>query len=31
MKKTLELKDVPELNKHCEKCIYLEFGSILIR
>ena len=31
MKKTLELKDVPEINKYCEKCMYLEFGSILIR
>jgi hypothetical protein len=27
MKKTLELKDVPDLNKYCEKCMFLNMGK----
>jgi hypothetical protein len=27
MKKTLEAKDVPDLNKYCEKCLYLDTGK----
>ena len=27
MKKTLESKDVPEINKFCEKCLYLDTGK----
>jgi hypothetical protein len=30
MKKTLESKDVPELNKFCEKCLYLATGKKFI-
>ena len=30
MKKTLESKDVPELNKYCEKCLYLNTGKQFI-
>ena len=30
MKKTLESKDVPEINKFCEKCLYLETGKQFI-
>ena len=30
MKKTLELKDVPNLNKYCEKCLYLDAGKKFI-
>jgi hypothetical protein len=30
MKKTLELKEVPEVNKHCEKCMYLDTGKQFI-
>jgi len=30
MKKTLVSKDVPELNKYCEKCTYLNTGKQLI-
>ena len=30
MKKTLESKDVPELNKYCEKCLYLDTGKNFI-
>jgi hypothetical protein len=30
MKKTLELKDVPEINKYCEKCMYLNTGKLFI-
>jgi hypothetical protein len=27
MKKTLELKDVPEINRFCEKCMFLNTGK----
>jgi hypothetical protein len=27
MKKTLESKDVPDLNKYCEKCMFLKTGK----
>jgi hypothetical protein len=30
MKKILESKDVPELNKYCEKCLYLDTGKNFI-
>jgi len=30
MKKTLESKDVPEINKSCEKCMFLEAGKTFI-
>jgi hypothetical protein len=30
MKKTLESKDVPEINKFCEKCLYLNTGKQFI-
>ena len=30
MKKTLELDSVPEINKSCEKCMYLTAGKDLI-
>jgi len=30
MKKTLETKDVPEINKYCEKCMFLETGKKFI-
>jgi hypothetical protein len=30
MKKTLESKDVPEINKFCEKCLYLDTGKKFI-
>ena len=30
MKKTLESKDVPELNKYCEKCMYLISGKSFV-
>jgi hypothetical protein len=30
MKKTLESEDVPEINKFCEKCLYLATGKKLI-
>jgi hypothetical protein len=30
MKKTLESKDVPEINKFCEKCLYLDAGKNFI-
>ena len=30
MKKTLELKEVPEVNKYCEKCMYLNTGKQFI-
>jgi hypothetical protein len=30
MKKVLESKDVPELNKYCEKCLYLDTGKQFI-
>lgn len=30
MKKTLELKNVPEINKFCEKCLYLNTGKNFI-
>jgi hypothetical protein len=30
MKKTLESKDVPEINKYCEKCLYLDTGKKFI-
>jgi hypothetical protein len=30
MKKVLESKDVPELNKYCEKCLYLDTGKNFI-
>ena len=30
MKKTLELKEVPEINKYCEKCMYLDTGKQFI-
>ena len=30
MKKTLELKEVPEINKSCEKCMYLDTGKQFI-
>ena len=30
MKKTLELKEVPEINKYCEKCMYLHTGKQFI-
>ena len=30
MKKTLESPEVPEINKHCEKCMYLETGKNFI-
>ncbi len=30
MKKTLEAKDVPEINKFCEKCLYLDTGKQFI-
>ena len=30
MKKTLELEKVPEINKSCEKCMYLNAGKEFI-
>jgi hypothetical protein len=30
MKKVLEAKEVPELNKYCEKCLYLDTGKQFI-
>jgi hypothetical protein len=30
MKKTLESEDVPEINKFCEKCLYLDTGKNFI-
>jgi hypothetical protein len=30
MKKTLESKDIPEINKFCEKCLYLDAGKNFI-
>ena len=30
MKKTLELDNVPEINKSCEKCMYLDAGKEFI-
>ena len=30
MKKTLEAKDVPEINKFCEKCLFLDTGKQFI-
>ena len=30
MKKTLELDNVPEINKSCEKCMYLNAGKEFI-
>ena len=30
MKKTLELDSVPEINKSCEKCMYLNTGKDFI-
>ena len=27
MKKTLELESIPEINKSCEKCMYLDTGK----
>ena len=30
MKKTLELDKVPEINKSCEKCMYIDSGKSLI-
>jgi hypothetical protein len=30
MKKTLESKVVPDLNKYCEKCLYLDTGKNFI-
>ena len=27
MKKTLDCKDIPEININCEKCMYLKGGS----
>jgi len=30
MKKTLDAKDVPNLNKYCEKCLYLDTGKQFI-
>jgi hypothetical protein len=30
MKTTLESSKVPEINKHCEKCMYLETGKTFI-
>jgi len=29
-KETLETKDVPEINKYCEKCLYLDTGKKFI-
>ena len=30
MKKTLDLESVPQINKSCEKCMYLDAGKDLI-
>jgi len=30
MKKTLELKEVPEINRYCERCMYLDTGKKFI-
>lgn len=30
MKATLEFPQVPEINKHCEKCMYLDTGKKFI-
>jgi hypothetical protein len=30
MKKTLESPKVPEINKYCEKCLYLDAGKNFI-
>ena len=30
MKKTLELDSVPEINKSCEQCMYLDAGKRLV-